>query len=98
MTTTQRITRRGFVIGGAAAGLSLGFRIPFGMRDAHAQPGAGEVQLPDSARIRTLQVHRHRVEQRGRDVAGERRDAVLVQVDRLRGGVVRLDGRRCREG
>jgi isoquinoline 1-oxidoreductase beta subunit len=36
MTTSLNVTRRGFVIGGAAAGFALGFRIPFGTGLAHA--------------------------------------------------------------
>jgi isoquinoline 1-oxidoreductase beta subunit len=39
MTTALNVTRRGFVIGGAAAGLALGLRIPFGGGAALAQAG-----------------------------------------------------------
>jgi isoquinoline 1-oxidoreductase beta subunit len=39
MTKTLNVTRRGFVVGGAVAGLSLGFRIPFGIGEAAAQTG-----------------------------------------------------------
>jgi isoquinoline 1-oxidoreductase beta subunit len=37
--TNLEVTRRGFVIGGAAAGLSLGMHIPFGAGEALAQVG-----------------------------------------------------------
>ncbi len=39
MTSTFDVTRRGFVIGGATAGLALGFRIPFGSGEALAETG-----------------------------------------------------------
>jgi isoquinoline 1-oxidoreductase beta subunit len=39
MTTALNVTRRGFVIGGAAAGLALGMRIQFGGGAALAQAG-----------------------------------------------------------
>jgi isoquinoline 1-oxidoreductase beta subunit len=39
MTTTLNVTRRNFVIGSAAAGLSLGFGIPFSIGEAVAQAG-----------------------------------------------------------
>lgn len=39
MTTTLDVSRRGFIVGGAAAGLTLGFQIPFGASPAHAQAG-----------------------------------------------------------
>ena len=39
MTTTLDVSRRGFMVGGAAAGLTLGFRIPLGDGVAHAQAG-----------------------------------------------------------
>lgn len=39
MTTTLDLTRRGFVVGAAAAGLTLGLRIPFGGGAARAQAG-----------------------------------------------------------
>ncbi len=42
MTTSLNVTRRAFVIGGAAAGFALGFRIPFGAGMAHAS-----AQYPD---------------------------------------------------
>ncbi len=39
MTTTFDVSRRGFVVGAATAGLSLGFRLPFDGGAAHAQAG-----------------------------------------------------------
>jgi isoquinoline 1-oxidoreductase beta subunit len=39
MTTTLNVTRRNFVIGSAAAGLSLGFGVPFSIGEAVAQAG-----------------------------------------------------------
>jgi isoquinoline 1-oxidoreductase beta subunit len=39
MTTTLNVTRRNFVIGSAATGLSLGFGIPFSIGEAAAQAG-----------------------------------------------------------
>ncbi|MEX2481730.1 MAG: molybdopterin cofactor-binding domain-containing protein [Gammaproteobacteria bacterium] len=38
MTGTLAITRRHFVVGGAAAGLTLGLHLPLGIADAAAQP------------------------------------------------------------
>ncbi len=37
MNKMLNITRRGFVVGGAAAGFTLGFRLPFADSEAHAQ-------------------------------------------------------------
>ncbi|MEQ9329717.1 molybdopterin cofactor-binding domain-containing protein [Thalassobaculum sp.] len=39
MTTTFDVSRRGFVVGAATAGLALGFRLPFDDGAAHAQAG-----------------------------------------------------------
>lgn len=39
MTMTIDVTRRGFMIGGATAGLALGFQVPFLTGRAHAQAG-----------------------------------------------------------
>ncbi len=39
MTTTLNVTRRGFVVGAAATGLALGFRVPFGAGEAFAEAG-----------------------------------------------------------
>ncbi len=42
MSTSFKLSRRNFVVGGAAAGLTLGFPLPFGARTAHAQPAFPE--------------------------------------------------------
>ncbi|MEQ8860927.1 MAG: molybdopterin-dependent oxidoreductase [Pseudomonadales bacterium] len=39
MSTSVKLSRRNFVIGGSAAGLALGFPLPFTARSAHASPG-----------------------------------------------------------